>query len=212
MSDTAHHNHPAHLLAAPRLAVSALRHLWSSDVNEAAVERLQPEPGDQVVDIGSGFGPATAMLADRVKPTGRVIAVDPSRILRTVLRARLALSARRKVVQPIDGTAESLPLASDSADKVLSLNVMHHMDDLERAAIELYRVMKPGSRLLLIDEDFDDDRHSYHQAAGGHHHGPELVDPDHVVRLLTAAGFDDAAATHEMIGGEPAYIVSANIS
>ncbi len=86
---------------------------------------------------------------------------------------------------------------------------MHHMDDLARAAAELHRVLEPGGRLLLVDEDFDHPDHSMHQAGGGHHHGPDPVDPDEVAALLTDAGFASATARQDTMGNEPAHIVEA---
>ena len=69
------------------------------------------------------------------------------------------------------GAAEDLPLTRESIDAALSLNAMHHLPDLEGAARELARVLVPGGRLLLIDEDFGHADHSFHQGDHGHKHG-----------------------------------------
>ena len=195
---------PAELLA-------AAGHFWSSDVNRAAVDLLDPRPGEHVLDLAAGLGPASVEVARRVGPTGRVTAVDPSRFMRSALRTRRLWQRARPVLEVRAGAAEDLPLVRQSVDATLSLNAMHHLPDLEGAAGELARVLVSGGRLLLIDEDFDHPDHSFHEFAQDHDHGdgPQFVDPDHMTGVLTAAGFPDAAADHRPIGGEPAYIVTA---
>jgi hypothetical protein len=71
------------------------------------------------------------------------------------------------------------------------------------------RVLKPGGRVLLLDEDFADPTHSYHQVTGGHHHTPVFVDPAEMVECLCAAGLTAATGEHRTIGGEPAFLVTA---
>ena len=203
MTDVDHH----HLT--PRIVLAAAGHFWSSDVNGAAVELLDPGPGEHVLDLAAGLGPATIEAARRVGPSGRVVAVEPSRSMRTAVRARRLWQRTRPAIEVRAGSAEDLPLTRESIDAAVSLNAMHHFADLERAANELTRVLTHGGRLLLIDEDFGNDDHSFHGMGGEHDHGPEFVDPDHMTALLTAAGLVDAIADHRVVGGEPAFVISA---
>lgn len=206
---TAHHGHDRPpIRALPKLIGTALGHLWASDVNAAAVELLAPNPGDHVIDLGAGFGPATVPLAKRVAPSGSVTAIDPSRTMRIILSARTRF-ARGSGIRIVDGTAESLPLPDQSVDAILSLNAMHHMDDLEHAASECARVLRPGGTCLLIDEDFDHPDHSLHQADGRAQDTSCAVDPEHVAALLVDAGLGDATARTDTIGNEPAFVVTA---
>lgn len=199
------HDHPQ-LRAVPKLITTALRHLWSSEVNVAAVEMLAPRPGEHIVDLGSGVGPATGLLAERVRPSGTVTAIDPSRTMRTIARTRTRLT-RHDNVNVRNGTAESLPLPAESVDAVLSLNTMHHMSDLTTAAADLLRILKPGGRLVLIDEDFDHPNHTMHQADGDNHHGLSPVDANEVAATLIDAGFATATGHHNTIGNQPAHVV-----
>lgn len=208
-TETPHDHDRPRLSAVPKLATAALRHLWSSDVNVAAVEMLAPRPGDHVVDLGSGLGPATGLLAEQVRPPGTVTAIDPSRTMRSILRTRTRLAGHGNV-DIRNGVAESIPLPAESIDAVLSLNTMHHMSDLAQAASDLYRILKPGGRLLLIDEDFDDPQHTLHQAGGDNHHGLEPVNANDVAAILTNAGFATATGHHKTVGNQPAHIIEAN--
>lgn len=204
---TAHEHHPIPLSALPHLVRNG-GHLWRSDVNRAAVALLDPRPGERVLDLGSGLGPATMLLTERVGSGGVVTAVDPSRLMRAILRARSLLAGRPRPVVA-DGTAASLPLPSGSVDAVVSLNALHHMPDHVRAAAELARVLRPGGRALLLDEDFDHPDHSLHEAGGPAQHGMDPVDPAHLAGLLAAAGFAAAAGRSDTVGGEPARVVEA---
>lgn len=201
------HDRPQ-LMAIPKLITAAIGHLWSSEVNLAAVELLAPRPGDHAVDLGSGFGPATGLLAEHVGPSGTVTAVDPSRTMRFILRTRTRI-ARNRNVEIRDGAAEFLPLPTASVDAALSLNTMHHMSDLPAAIAELHRILKPGARLLLIDEDFDDPQHAMHQAGGASHHGMTPIDANNVAAILNTAGFASATGHHNTIGNQPAHIIEA---
>jgi SAM-dependent methyltransferase len=203
-----HHDHHDHHLT-PRVALAAARHFWTSDVNRAAVDLLDPGEGEHLLDLAAGLGPATIEAARRVGPSGRVVAIDPSRSMRAAIRTRRLWQRARTSIEVRAGSAERLPLTRESIDAALSLNAMHHFPDLEGAAGELARVLKHGGRLLLIDEDFGDDGHSFHGMGGEHDHGPEFVEPDHVASLLTDAGLADATGDHRAIGGEPAFVITA---
>lgn len=193
----------------PRLGLAALRHMWSSEVNAAAVELLDPRPGEHVLDLGSGLGPAVTPLARRVGPTGRVTAVDPSAVMRAVLRARLLGHANRPAVRSRAGMGERLPLPEATVDAVLSLNAMHHLESLEGTAAELARVLRPGGRIVLADEDFGHAGHSFQRSGWLHDHGPDMVEPDHLASVLAAAGLVDVTASHGTLGNEPACVVTA---
>ena len=205
------------LLTVPTHLASMLGYFWSSEVNTAAVALLDPKPGEQVLDIGAGLGPATVEAAKRVGPSGRVIAVEPSRSMRTVLRARRLVQPTRRVIDILAAGAEHIPLARRSVQAALGLNVMHHLSDPEMATTELARVLEPGGRLLLVDEDFDHPDHRFHHHGqhpdhGGEDHeghGIEFVDLERMRSLLADRGFVDLETAHRTIAGQPAYVVSA---
>lgn len=186
--------------------VAAARHLWWSPVDAAVVERLDPSPTDHVVDLGAGLGPATMELADRLGPDGAVTAVDPSRAMRLVSWTRSI--RHRSRIRIVAGSAERLPLPSSSVDAVISLNALHHLDDLPTAMVEVARVLRPGGRVLLVDEDLAHAEHSFHDFGSDDHRGFEAVDADRLVALLADAGLEDAGARREVLGGEPALVVS----
>lgn len=188
--------------------VGATRDFWTSDLNRAAIDLLHPQPGLVVLDLGAGFGPATIEAAVRVTPGGRVIAVDPSGVMRGVLRLRRLVQQARPAIDVRDGAAERLPVVAATIDAVWAVNATHHFDDLERAAAELARVLKPGGRVLLIEEDATFAEHP-DRGTVGDGHGPIPVDPVRMTELLALEGLEDGSADHQVVGGVRATVITA---
>lgn len=73
--------------------------------------------------------------------------------------------------------------------------------------------MKPGGRVLLLDEDFDDPSHPWHERFRGrrarHGHPFDDVDPDAVAASLSRAGFQAARGSHTTLAGRPVKLVRA---
>jgi SAM-dependent methyltransferase len=184
------------------------RMLWS-DVSRAVVAEVAPVAGEHVVDLGAGMGPASVAAA---RSGAHVLAVDPTPFMRRMLGARRLLQRTRRRITVLDGAAEALPAADGSIDAVWSVNTMHHWGRLDAAIGEIGRVLRPGGRLLLVDEDFDDPAHPAHERharRARHAHEFDDVDPAVVAERCLAAGFASATGAVELIAGRPAKVVRA---
>jgi len=120
------------------------------DYPQAAIdwlaERLPLEPGCTVIDLAAGTGKLTRQLL----PTGAtVIAVEP------LAEMRAELERAVPSVQALEGVAEAIPLANASADAATVAQGFHWFE-VERAARELHRVLRPGGALALIWNARDD--------------------------------------------------------
>lgn len=191
-----------------------LRHapeMWSSEVNTVVVERLAPEPHETAMDIGAGIGAGTIVAAKR---GCFVMAIEPTPYMRRVLRVRRAISQTRDRVQIVDGTAEATTVANGSIDAAWAVNTMHHWSNLSEGIAELARVLAPGGRVLLVDEQFDDPAHPDFERFGAnfgeeHDHHFHTVDPDVVGAAATDAGLALTFAGHDQIAGRPSIVVEA---
>lgn len=206
-----------------------VRSFWSSDVNRAVVELASPRDGEVALDVGAGMGAAAFVAAGLVGPEGRVLAVEPTPFMRRVLAVRRRTNRRGRRVDVLDGIAERLPVSAGRVDVAWTVNVLHHISDLDAAVAELHRVLAPGGRVVLVDEDFDDPTHPRHEEmqgrhrghkhhGGDHHHGadehglhPLMVDVGALAETMVARGFDAVEASHAPIAGVPARIVTAAI-
>jgi len=107
-------------------------------------------PGETVVDIGSGAGFDSLIASRLVGPAGRVIGFDMTdEMLKKARAGAAAIGAAN--VEFREGLAEALPLPDDFADVVISNGVLNMMLDKAAALAEWHRILKPGGRLQVGD-------------------------------------------------------------
>ena len=117
----------------------ALLELWT----EAFGRYLDPARHRTVLDLGSGVGHLSVLLADAFGAT--VTGLEPSDRMREV--------AERENPHPrvryLEGSGEAIPVADGAFDAALLSYVVHHLDDPEAAVAELRRVLRPHALVLL---------------------------------------------------------------
>ena len=140
-------------------------------------------PGDRVLDIGCNAGYLARLLAATVTPGGQVTGVDPSGPAIAHATRRAPANASFAV-----GAAQDLGWPDGSFDVVTSTLAVHHIPEADRAAAfgEMFRVTRPGGRLLIAD--FRPSRR--HRGP----HGLRHAQPIDLTALAEAAGFRVAAS------------------
>lgn len=204
-STSSHGGHGHSRLQMAGHLLRALPEFWTSDLNRAVVEIADLRPGDVALDVGAGLGPAVVEAAEAVRPSGRVIAVEPSRVFRSVLGMR---ARGRRYGQAIDvrsGTAEHLPLPDDSVHAAWAVNAAHHFDDFGLAAAEFARVLRSGGRLVLVEEQFGADDHPASEFGF-----PDVgLDAGTIVEALTGVGLVVEASGDRALADRPCTVVVA---
>jgi arsenite methyltransferase len=114
---------------------------------------LAPQPGELVLDVGSGPGFLAAEIAHDVGPSGRVHGVDPSAAMLEIARRRTT-AGDAAPLRFGPGAADALPLADETFDAVVCTQVLEYVDDVAGALAEMRRVLRPGGRLLALDTDW----------------------------------------------------------
>jgi SAM-dependent methyltransferase len=123
---------------------------WFGPATEVMLDLARVGPGSRVLDVAGGAGEPAMTAAERVGPTGHVLATDISpNILEFAAQAARARGLGAIVeTRVMDG--ENLDLPDESFDAVISRVGLIYFPDRQRALADIHRVLRPGGRVAFV--------------------------------------------------------------
>lgn len=123
---------------------------WSLSVGNP-VRYAFLQPGETVLDVGSGGGIDTILAARRVGPDGRAIGLDILDEMCERGRRHAAEAGVESWTEFVTGEMEDIPLPDESIDVVISNGVLNLSARKSRALAEMFRLLRPGGRISMAD-------------------------------------------------------------
>lgn len=118
---------------------------------DGILEAMSADKGDVVADLGSHEGYMTLHLARTVGPSGKVYAVDVEKYKLRNLERHMK---RRDIsnVETVLGDYDNPKLAANSLDAIIIMDAYHEMDDYMTILEHVKNALKPGGRLVMLEE------------------------------------------------------------
>jgi len=117
----------------------------------AAIRLLDPQPGDQILDLCGGTGDLAHLTAARTGANGRAVICDINMAMMAAGRQTYAPHPLSPKISWVQGDAESIPFPDATFDAAMVGFGIRNLTHLEQGFSEMHRVLKPGGKFLCLE-------------------------------------------------------------
>jgi ubiquinone/menaquinone biosynthesis C-methylase UbiE len=114
------------------------------------LEVLGLKPGMTVVDLGAGSGRISFLMAPKVSPKGKVLAVDIQDEMLALIEKKVDASGITNVI-PVKGKVDSTGLKPNTADLIIMVDVYHELEFPHEMLADFAKILKPGGRVAWVE-------------------------------------------------------------
>ncbi|MCF6767127.1 bifunctional demethylmenaquinone methyltransferase/2-methoxy-6-polyprenyl-1,4-benzoquinol methylase UbiE [Thiotrichales bacterium 19S11-10] len=115
------------------------------------IKKSQAKPGDTILDLAGGTGDLANKFSEIVSDNGLVILSDINHSMLSVGKEKLINKGRINNLQYVQANAEALPFADNTFNCITISFGLRNVRDKEKALRSMYRVLKPGGKLLILE-------------------------------------------------------------
>ncbi len=155
-------------------------HVREADVEQAMMVLLEKWKFENCVDLGTGTGRILELLSDRAK---NLFGLDMSREMLAIARSNIETHKLRNA-QVRQADIYALPFADGFADLVTIHQVLHFLDDPQRALLEAVRILATKGKLLIVDFA----PHDFEELRDQHAHRRLGISSEHMAGWMARAG------------------------
>ncbi len=124
-----------------------IHYLWKRE----AVNLLDVNPGDQVIDVCGGTGDLALLAARDAGKSGRVVIFDINRAMMDAGRQKVVQSDLRDLITYVQGNAEQIAFPDQVFDVAMVGYGIRNVTRMEKGFEEMYRVLKPGGKMMCLE-------------------------------------------------------------
>jgi ubiquinone/menaquinone biosynthesis C-methylase UbiE len=176
------------VLAAANLPYLPLIHGTTADEVERLAAWLEVRPGAHVADVGAGDGTFAVALARRVGPAGQVYATELDEERLADMRQAITAAGLSNVTV-IKGAVSGTNLPDACCEALFSRVVYHHLTDPAAINADIFRALRPGGRLVIIDFEPGGIMDWIGRPGTAARHGGHGTPKEAVVQEVAGAGF-----------------------